>query len=72
MTVTRNIDRPILQRIADALGIEVSALSDRHANAETLHDTLELLTAFEDVHDLRDRRACLDFVRSVTEQPRKA
>lgn len=65
MTETRNASPQILQRIADALGTDVTAFANERARETALHDTLELLTAFETVVDLRDRRACLDFVRSV-------
>jgi hypothetical protein len=65
MTDNRDGARQILQRIADALGTDVATLSDRRAGDSRLHETLDLLAAFSRVTDRQDRRACLDYVRSL-------
>ena len=71
MADPRHTSHQVLRRIAEALGTDVTALSDERAGATAkLHQTVELLTAFEDIADLRDRRACLDFVRAMAEQRR--
>lgn len=56
----------VLQRIARVLETDVSDLYNRsdfeHQRAQ---DLLELIRAFETIDESEDRRACLDFVRSI-------
>ena len=60
----------IQRRIADALGTDVSRFfSDRHEPGR-VHAVAELLTAFERIDDPDDRRACIEFVRSMAERER--
>jgi hypothetical protein len=54
-----------LQRIADALKIDVSAFTVEHGEAEALRERLELLSLFETIVSPSNRRACLAFVRSI-------
>lgn len=62
--------RKTLQRIAAALGDDVAIFYDEPANVSSVGEALELLTAFERVVDRDDRRACIDFVRSVAARQR--
>lgn len=55
----------VLQRIAEALGADIAIFSNKREDAGSVKDTLELLTVFEQVADREDRRACIDFIRSV-------
>lgn len=68
-------DRPraqqILQRIATALGTDVTAFSAERGEKQGVHESLELLAAFESIVDVDDRRACLDFVRTVAARQRR-
>ncbi|MGU3665725.1 hypothetical protein ACLBX9_16215 [Methylobacterium sp. A49B] len=43
----------------------MATLSDRRAGDSPLHETLDLLAAFDRVTDRQDRRACVDYVRSL-------
>lgn len=60
------------QRIADALGTDVLDFFTAHSESHSLHEVVELLTLFDQIIDSNDRRACLDFVRSVLERQRTA
>ncbi|WP_426314172.1 hypothetical protein ACN9MF_24340 [Methylobacterium fujisawaense] len=62
--------RKMLQRIAAALGDDVAIFHDEPVNVSSVGEALELLTAFESVFDRDDRRACIDFVRSVAARQR--
>ena len=58
--------RRVLQRIAEALGTDVSSLYGRpDPKPELARDLSELIRVFETIEDADDRRSCLDFVRSV-------
>lgn len=65
MTDDRIRSSRVLRRIAEALGADVATFSNQPENADAIQEALELLTAFERIVDRDDRRACLDFVRSV-------
>lgn len=70
MTERRAESRKMLQRIAAALGDDVAIFHDKPAGVTSTGDVLELLTAFDRVVDRGDRRACIDFVRSVADRKR--
>lgn len=56
----------VLQRIARTLRTDVSDFYDRsNFEPQRAHDLSELIRAFEMIDDAEDRRACLDFVRSI-------
>lgn len=70
MTRDRESGRQTLQRIADALGTDVSAFTDAGGGAPAVREALELLTAFESITERKDRRACVDFVRAMASPQR--
>ena len=61
-----------LQRIADKLGVDVSAFRAEHVELQCLSERLELLSLFESIISPCNRRACLAFVRSIVALQRKA
>lgn len=60
------------QRIAEALGTDAANFFTEHSEQQNLNEVAELLTAFDQIVDPNDRRACLDFVRSISERQRTA
>ncbi len=60
-----------LQRIADALEIDVSAFTVEQNVSEAQRERLELLILFESIVSPCNRRACLAFVRSIAMLQRK-
>ena len=65
MTRDRESNSQTLQRIADALGTDIAAFSDARGDPLAVRDALELLAAFERIPEAKDRRACVDFVRTM-------
>lgn len=66
MTDKKSDAQRVLERIAGALGTDVSDLyGGSGLDPQRAREVLELLRAFEGIDDPDDRRACLDFVRSV-------
>jgi hypothetical protein len=56
----------VLQRIAGALGADVSDLyGSSDLELQRARDLSELIRTFEMIDDADDRRACLEFVRSI-------
>lgn len=70
MTEERAESRKMLQRIAAAIGDDVAVFHDEPASVSSIREALELLTVFERVVDRGDRRACIEFVRSVADRQR--
>lgn len=66
MTDKKSDAQRVLQRVAEALGTDVSVLYGRNdPEPQRAQELSELIRAFEGIDDPDDRRACLDFVRSV-------
>ena len=56
----------ILERIADALCMPITALvADRAAEAESITQAADLVTAFLEIEGVDARRTCLAFVRAM-------
>lgn len=66
MTDKKSDAQRVLQRIAGALGTDVSDLYGRNdPELQRAQELSELIRAFEEIDDPDARRACLDIVRSV-------
>ena len=59
-----------VQRIADALGLDAAIFYSGSGELQTPHESLELLSAFERIRDVDDRRSCLEFVTAVAARKR--
>lgn len=66
----------MLDRIADTLGISANVfyesndhkiLGDVDADLSLNVDTIELITAFQKIKSMSQRRACIDFIKALNE-----
>jgi hypothetical protein len=66
MTDKKSDAQRVLQRVAEALGTDVSGLYSRNnPEPQRAQELSELIRVFEGIDDPNDRRVCLDFVRSA-------
>jgi len=64
--------KPSLKRIADALGMDPTMFYSACGEPQVVRDTLALLSAFERIKDVDDRRRCLEFITAVAERQQLA